>query len=139
MRILIIAAALITAVSAQAQDVSDEVLVRKYNITAEDFNNRQGFEKVYNALKVEIGYGAPTIHCSQPGYCLRVWSGEGAFKGDLVAEDPEHLEYRYFCAFSQAYKVQTCVSVTGRVNQSRWDPATQTFGEGKTIRTMWPK
>jgi hypothetical protein len=132
MRKLLLAAALLcSSYALPAHAVTDENFLNHYNITAADLNNRQGFEKIYQAIKAEIGGGAPAVQC-RSGECFKVWTGRGV----SFAEETANPQSHYWCAISE--KTTMCISQSGSILQSYYDPASQRWSEGVFTRTRWP-
>jgi hypothetical protein len=132
MRNIAIAAALIAGVSTHALAITGDEFLAHYHVTAADLRNRQVFEKIYSAIKAEIGSNVPTIQC-QSQICLRIWSG-----GDVDIAEATHPYRRYFCATAE-HNFKMCLNDTGLIITSLYDPVSQTWGEGTVTRTAWPQ
>ena len=132
MRKLLLSAALLCSIYVSpAYAVTDENFLSHYNITAADLNNRQGFEKIYQAIKAEIGGGAPAVQC-RSGQCFKVWTDRGVSFAEEVGNPQSH----YWCAIT--VKTTMCISQNGAILQSYYDPSTQRWSEGVFTRTSWP-
>jgi hypothetical protein len=132
MRKLLLAAALLcSSYALPAHAVTDENFLSHYNITAADLNNREGFEKIYQAIKGEIGGGVFDVQCTSEK-CFKVWTGRGV----LFAEEATNPQSHYWCAVGE--KTSMCLGQSGEIIQSSYDPASQRWSKGAFTRKRWP-